>query len=138
MLWPEPLTTEIRVLSPRRFRTLVLAGDGEPVATVDCIINQQSAFGVFGEMRIDSEAGGIRQRQRALVLLVRASLAHAAAEGVRHVETRAPARLAAFAARMTGDQGDERPDGTIRFRGDLGKIRTHTLDTSDANGDLLS
>lgn len=136
-MWPEPLTTTIHEITKRRFRALVLDGDGQIVAGVDCVVNE-ARCGAFGEMRIDSDAGAPRQRLRALVLLVRASLAHAAAAGVLHVETRAPARMADFAARMTGFAGVPRPDGAIRFAGDLGKIRTHTLDTTDANGDLRS
>lgn len=136
-MWPEPLTTTIRAITPHRFRALVLDGDGQTVARVDCAINE-ARCGAFGAMRIDSDAGAPRQRLRALVLLVRASLAHAAAAGVVHVETRAPAPMADFAARMTGFAGAPRPDGALRFAGDLGKIRTHALDTTDVNGDLRS
>ncbi len=136
MTWPEPLTTAIEAFSERRFRATVLAADGRAVASVDSVVNS-ARIGAFGSMTTHGEGGSPRQRQRALVLLVRASLAHAAALGVRHVETRAPARMAAFAARMTGFHGERRPDGTIRFSGDLAAIRTHALDTTDANGDLL-
>ncbi len=137
-MWPEPLTPDAIDDDAWNFRAIVRAGDRAIVASVPCAVNARAGCGVFGEMTIDDERGAPRQRQRALVLLVRESLRHAAALGVTRVHTDAPTRLAAFAARMTGMAGDSGSGGGRQFRGALVDIRTRTLDESDADGNLRS
>ena len=135
-MWPEPLTPETIDDDAHNFRAIVRAGDRAIVASVPCAINARAGCGVFGEMMIDDARGAPRQRQRALVLLVRESLRHAAALGVTRVQTDAPPRLAAFAARLTGIAGDRGPASGTQFRGAIDDIRTRTLDESDADGNL--
>ena len=89
----------------------------------------QPASGVFGEMRVLDASGAPRQTARALVLLVREALRYADSIGVRRVETEAPPRLRAFAARMCGLAHD---NGV--FAGDLQDVRSHNLRVTDANG----
>ncbi len=136
LMWAEPLTPSIRILDDFNMLAQVNAADGTLIATAPFVINREAHTGAFGEMNITSRDGGPRQTQRALVLLVRAALRFATGEGVRHVETRAPERLRAFAERFTGDISEK--DGpTVLYRGDAATIQTRTLDKTNDAGDVL-
>ncbi len=135
-MWSEPLTPASADTGDYSFTAQVLDAGGAAVAHVDCVVNRQARTGWFGEMNIDDQAGGVRQRIRALVLLVRESLRHAAELGITDVRTEAPPRMATFAARLTGQPGQAFGGGRVHFRGRLADIRTRTLGESDADGNL--
>jgi hypothetical protein len=110
-MWPEPLTA--------------------PVARVRCAHGTQVPCGIFGEMKIVDDRGAPRQRARALVLLVQEALRYAASIGITRVETEAPPRLHAFAARMC----DLSPRADGHFAGELHAVRSHNLRHTDSNGE---
>jgi hypothetical protein len=132
-MWPEPLTAVTEPVASHTVAVTVRAADGAPVARVLCAYGTQVRCGIFGEMQIVDARGAPRQRARALVLLVREALRYAAAIGVTRVETEAPPRLRAFAARMSGlvHQGGH-------FAGDLREVRAHHLQATDADGNELT
>ena len=66
------------------------------------------------------------------MLLVREALRHAELLGITHVETEAPARLRAFAARMSGLM---HANGV--FAGELSVVRSHNLRATAADGSEL-
>ena len=137
-VWSEPLTAGSVIRDAQTFDTIVRDATGKPVAGVRCLVNTDARTGWFGEMRIDDNAGGIKQNARALVLMVREALRQAADLGITHVRTEAPQRLVAFASCMTNMQGRQLDADGARndFAGELAGIRTWTLDTSDADGNL--
>lgn len=128
-MWPEPLTASTEPAGSHTVAVIVRAGDGATVARVLCAHGTASRCGVFGEMRVLDPGGAPRQTARALVLLVREALRYAETIGVTRVETEAPPRLRAFAARMSGLVHD---DGV--FAGDLHAVRSHSLRVTDADG----
>ena len=128
-MWPEPLTASTEPAGSHTVVVTVRAGDGAPVARVVCAHGATSRCGVFGEMRVLDAGGAPRQTARALVLLVREALRYAETIGVARVETEAPPRLRAFAARMSGLAHD----GGV-FAGDLHAVRSHNLRVTDADG----
>ena len=132
MTYPEPLTPTTRILDEHNLVAQVHAADGALVATAPFVVNLVAKYGAFGEMNITDDRGAPRQRQRALVLLVREALRVASDLGITHVETRAPARLFAFAERLTGMKNG--PGGL--FRGEIAPIRSKTLDDTDETGDF--
>ena len=107
-----------------------------PVAGVPICINTETRCGAFGAMEVSTD-GAPRQRVRAMVLLVREALRFAAEQGIVTVETPTPPRMVAFASRLTGLTPEQMGAG-FHFRGDLARIRTRTLEESDANGDFRS
>jgi hypothetical protein len=143
-VWSEPLTVDSRDIDIGRdgdvdgFATTVRQQGGTMVAQVRCITNQQARTGFFGEMNIVDQQGAPRQTQRALVLLVREALRHAADLGIQHVRTELPPRMQSFAERIAGAQARQLAgDGTwLTLGGDLADIRTHALETSDADGNV--
>ncbi len=143
-MWSEPLTVESRDVDVGKdgtvdgFATTVRQQGGTMVAQVRCITNQQAHTGFFGEMNIIDTAGAPRQRQRALVLLVREALRHAANLGIQHVRTELPPRMQSFAERIAGVRARAiTADGNwLALGAELAPIRTHALETSDADGNL--
>jgi hypothetical protein len=136
-VWSEPLTPASTDRDAHTFDTIVRDASGKPVAAVRCIVNRQARTGFFGEMRIDDDAGGPRQKARALVLMTREALAHAAQLGIQHVRTELPQRMQAFAERISGRTAQPLAGADyLELRGDLATIRTHALENSDADGDL--
>ncbi len=133
--WPEPLSAAASDIDPWTVAVTASVADGTPVARVLCAHNAAAGYGVFGEMRIIDAGGSPRQRQRALVLIVREALRHAAAIGVVGAHTEAPPRMAAFASRMCGLPGDAH-GGRMLFRGQVHAMRSAALDASDADGNL--
>ena len=136
-MWAEPLRTAVDDTSEHEFTVRTLDGAGVPVAEVKCGIHRPSRCGIFGEMRALRDDGAPRQRARALVLLVRASLDHAASLGIRKVSTDVPAgpALRDFAAELTGLAGVDRFGGRARrYFGDLADIRSRVLQTHDDDG----
>jgi hypothetical protein len=136
-MWEEPLTPAVEDLSAHEFRVFVVDAARRPVAHVVCAISREARTGIFGEMQTLRDDGTQRQRVRALVLLVRAALAHAADAGVRRVVTDVPdiRSVREFAQRMTGIDGQPRRHGRRRFIGDLADIRTHVLERTTDAGD---
>jgi hypothetical protein len=132
-MWDEPLTAEPITINHHHFDTIVTAGDGRAVARVRCSVDARTRCGYFGEMNITDNDGAPRQRLRALVLLTRESLRHAQELGITRVRTDAPPRLADFARRLTGIDGEQR-GATVRFVGDLAAIRSRTLDVTRDDG----
>ena len=128
-MWPEPLTAATEISGSHTVAVTVRAGDGVAVARVLCAHGASSRCGVFGEMRVLDAGGAPRQTARALVLLVREALRYAESIGVTRVETEAPPRLRAFAARMSGLAHD---NGV--FAGELHAVRAHNLGATDADG----
>ena len=137
-VWSEPLTADSRIRDPWTFDTIVRQGDGSPVAGVRCTVNTEARTGWFGDMIITDRYGGPKQTLRALVLLTREALRQANDLGIRRVRTEVPPRLLDFARRMTALQGDAMDADAARtlIAGELAQIRTRTLDTSDADGNL--
>jgi hypothetical protein len=135
-MWAEPLTADTTPIGDCTVAVTVRAGDGAPVASVRCAVNRADGFAIFGEMNIDDPSGAPRQRLRALVLLVREALRYGAEIGVVSACTEAPLRMAAFAARMTGQPGE--PFGPrVRFAGELHVMRSATLNATDPRGEFL-
>ncbi len=99
-----------------------------------CAVSRTARCGYFGSMETLATEGAPRQSARALVLLVRGALAHAASLGITRVATDIPrdasGPLRAFARRMAGRIEDER--GSIA--GDLAEIRGFNLDHTDSQG----
>ncbi|MHB8376071.1 MAG: hypothetical protein ACYDEB_03850 [Dehalococcoidia bacterium] len=109
-MWPEPLTAGSIDRNEHLCDIIVRQGDGSPVAAVLCGCNRQTHTGFFGVMEITAPGGSPRQRIRALVLLP-------------------------FAERMSNTRGRElHAGGRFDLAGDLATIRTHALDTTDADG----
>jgi len=135
-LWAEPLTADTRRRDRYTFDALVRQADGRAVAGVRCTVNPDTRTGWFGAMVITDPDGAPRQKVRALVLLVRESLREAADQGIRRVRTEAPDRMLAFARRMSGLDGLRLTDDHNLIAGELHRIRTHALETSNADGDL--
>ena len=129
-MWPEPLTAVTEPVASHTVAVTVYAADGAAVARVLCAHGTQVACGIFGEMQIVDDRGAPRQRARALVLLVREALRYAASIGITRVETEAPPRLRAFAARMCGLSHD-----AGHFAGELHAVRSHNLLHTDSNGE---
>lgn len=133
---PEPLTATTRILDAHNLIAQVHAADGSLAADAPYVVNIVAKCGSFGEMNIRDQRAAPRQRARCLVLLVREALQTANMLGVVYVETRAPDRLTAFAARLTGIAAPDRLDAAhVHFRGSLAEIRTRTLDETDETGD---
>jgi hypothetical protein len=132
-MYVEPLTPAVKIIDAHNMRVTVLDGIGRTVAAVPICINRQARTGDFGEMEILKADGGPRQKARALILLVRASLEYAESQGIAHVQTRAPERLRAFATRLTNFDPDDEGEARL-YRGELAAIRSHTLDTTNPDG----
>ncbi len=128
-MWLEPLTASTDSAGGHTVAVTVRNGDGAAIARVLCAHGGSSRCGVFGEMRVLDAGGAPRQTARALVLLVREALRYAESIGVTRVETEAPPRLRAFAARMSGLAHDS---GV--FAGELQAVRSHNLGVADADG----
>lgn len=144
-MWSEPLTTTINVIptddrNTATYDALVYDGDVNPIATVRCQCNTSARTGFFGEMRITKPGGGPKQTHRALILLTRASLIHAATLGVQTVTTRTSRHTLAFTLRASALHGipiaTNTPGEFHLVHGDLAPIQTHLLDRTDANGNL--
>lgn len=134
-MWSEPLTAYTHDDGRSVVTVTVHDGQGAPVATVRCDYNRAARTGLFGEMVITAPGGTPRQRVRALVLLVREALRQADAFGLTHVRTEAPARLLPFAERMSNLRSRELHTGDRHeLAGELHSVRTHILDTTDADG----
>lgn len=131
-MWVEPLVASTAVAGSHTVAVTVAAGDGTIVARVLCAHGGAANCGFFGEMVILDAGGAPRQRARALVLLVREALRHAELLGITHVETEAPPRLRAFAARMCGLL---HTNGV--FAGELSVVRSHNLLVTQADGSEL-
>jgi hypothetical protein len=131
-MWVEPLVAGNEAFGSHTVAITVAAGDGTLVARVLCAYSRTARCGFFGEMVIVDASGAPRQRARALVLLVREALRHAETLNITHVETEAPARLRAFAARMSGLG---HADGI--FTGELSVVRSHNLLATQADGGEL-
>lgn len=128
-MWVEPLVASAANVGSHTVAVTVAAGDGTVVARVLCAHGRAANCGFFGEMVVLDAAGAPRQRARALVLLVREALRHAELLGITHVETEAPVRLRAFAARMSGLG---HANGV--FAGELSVVRSHNLRVTAADG----
>ncbi|MBF6601268.1 MAG: hypothetical protein IVW36_12245 [Dehalococcoidia bacterium] len=137
-MWSEPLTPTSTDEGPHTFATTVHDATGATIATASCTVNTEARSGFFGEMQLLNHAGGPKQIERALTLLVRASLAHAAALGIQHVHTRVPHRLLAFSRRACGRPALPLTAGgsLSLLHGDLADIHSHLLEHSDAHGHL--
>ncbi len=128
-MWVEPLVAGAETAGSHTVAVSVAAGDGSVVARVLCAYNRVAGCGFFGEMVIVDASGAPRQRTRALVLLVREALRYAETLSIARVETEAPARLRAFAARMSGLA---HTDGV--FAGELSAVRSYNLRVTEADG----
>jgi G3E family GTPase len=131
-MWVEPLVAGTADAGSHTVAVTVTAGDGAVAARALCAYSRAAGCGFFGEMVIVDAAGAPRQRARALVLLVREALRYADTLGITHVETEAPVRLRAFAARMSGLA---HADGV--FSGELSAVRSHNLLVTQADGSEL-
>ncbi len=138
-MWAEPLAAVAVDLDEHQFRVDVLAGDGWLVAAVLCVVNREACTGFYGTMEILDDQGGARQNLRALVLLTREALRHAQALGIQHVRTEAPTRLVPFARLMSNVQGEPIDAAGTRthIHGELAQIRTHNLQVTDADGNVV-
>ncbi|MBF6606811.1 MAG: hypothetical protein IVW53_14680 [Chloroflexi bacterium] len=144
-MWSEPLTTTISAIptddeNTAAYDALVYDGDLNPIATVRCECNTTARTGFFGEMRIIKPGGGPKQTHRALILLTRASLIHAATLGVQKVTTRTSRHTLAFTLRASAQHGipiaTNTPGEFHLVHGELAPIQTHLLEHSDAHGHL--
>ena len=139
-MWPEPLTADTVVLTKYSVLIRTHAGAGAVVARVLAVYNPEARYAVFGEMQIVDQAGGPKQRVRALALLVREALRYADSIGITAAHTPVPAgrpALLAFARRMSGKPGE--PDANnidVRIGGALYEMRTAALAATDADGNL--
>jgi hypothetical protein len=133
-MWPEPLTAVTEPIASRTVAVTASAADGTPIARVLCAHGGPARCGIFGEMRIIDDGGAPRQRARALVLLVREALRYAESIGIAHVATELPPgasdAVRGFARRMSG----RIEDNVGELRGELAAVRSHALDTTDADG----
>jgi hypothetical protein len=134
-MWPEPLAAATAPLNPHEVTVTVRDAEGRAVAAVRCAHNARDGFATFGEMRLLADAGGPRQRLRALVLLVREAMRYGADIGITHARTEAPARMAAFAARLSGVPGVP-VAGRRVVAAELQAMRTALLRETDADGNF--
>ena len=100
LMWAEPLTPSIRILDDFNMHAQVHDATGALIADAPFVINREAHTGAFGEMNIRSRDGGIRQTQRALVLLVRAALRFATTTTRRSAGTTTELRVPCFAWRL--------------------------------------
>jgi hypothetical protein len=132
-MWQEPLAVTSRGLDAYRFVAEVADGGGSVVGVADGLLNRDARCGYLGELRLLDANGGVRQRRRALVLLIREACRHAQALGVTQARAEATASMRALAERLSGRDG--RPIGArFLIEGDLAEIRTRLLAVSDAEG----
>lgn len=133
-MWAEPLESLVRDIDEYRFVVVVTDGDGMTVAEADALVNRHAGCGYLAELRIVAAGGGVRQKRRALVLLVREACRHAQALGVTRAHTETTAALRAFGEQLAGRAGT--PVGArYRIEGDLAEMRSNVLSHTDASGD---
>jgi hypothetical protein len=132
-MWPEPLTPTARDIDDYRFAVDVTDGSGAVVATADALVNRGARCGYLAEARITDPSGGLRQKRRAIVLLVREACRHAQAMGITSTTSELTPAIRALGERLAGVAGE--PVGERhRVRVDLAHMRSHLLNTTDADG----
>lgn len=133
-MWLEPLIARVIYRSETSVLVSILDADDIPVAAVACAVNTRAGCGMFGAIEFLEPGGTRAQQMRAMVMLTRGALDHAAELGVTRVSTiNIPPTMRDFAERMSGLRVSVR-GGQLHMTGDLADIRTHILDTTDSDG----